>query len=403
MRMLSLTRELRPPVRAMAYLHWIFSLVGSLTSVFVHIYLYQRFGSVSLNVLTQTVFFVGCAAGFCGVGAYFGAKRIDLKRGYVLAILVYGASFLLLIGDVGEPIAYIFMLLNGFGFGIYWLTLHTFELTETRDVERDRYSSVISAGDQIVSMVGPALATALFFISGNVLNIGTYTLLFVVAPLASFCGFLFLRDIRSYIPEPIEWADVVHFATEKKNVIAQVYFFANSSSFSFSRLSIPIASLVFFGSEMAVGLWNTLFAAIAIVALLLLSRVRHSGNRLRFLAATSLVGAALAFFVAARYDMFAFMVYSLLNIVVKPLDRVSGHVIDLATMETLGRKERDFFPTMVLRDLALCIWRVIALLLFALIISFVGEGEVAVRLGFLAIAAAMVLQWIGGSLVYRGR
>ncbi|HEY9585681.1 MAG TPA: MFS transporter [Candidatus Paceibacterota bacterium] len=403
MRIATLMDGLRPPVRAMVFLHWIFSFVGTLTGVFVHIYLFQRFGSVSFNALAQAGFFVGCVIGFSGVGVLFSFWRLNMKNGYGAAIIVFGMSFFLLLGNVGEYRAFVFMLVNGFGFGLYWLTLHTFELTETQDEERDRYSSILSAGDQVINVAGPALATALFFISGDLLEWGSYTLLFVIAPLTCLLGFLFLGAIRAYRPLPIKVADVVHFLTEKKNVVAQVYFLSSSGNFAFTRVAIPIAALIFFGDEKHVGLWNTLFAIISIVAVLFLARVRHSGNRVRFLTITSLAGASIALFVAARYDLFAFLVFSLLSIVIKPLERISAHVIDLATMETLGRKGCDFFATMVLRDVALGFWRIVLLLSFAWFVGVAGEGETAVRVGFLCIALSTVLQCVGGRMVYHSK
>ena len=102
MRIATLMDGLRPPVRAMVFLHWIFSFVGTLTGVFVHIYLFQRFGSVSFNALAQAGFFVGCVIGFSGVGVLFSFWRLNMKNGYGAAIIVFGMSFFLLLGNVGE-------------------------------------------------------------------------------------------------------------------------------------------------------------------------------------------------------------------------------------------------------------------------------------------------------------
>lgn len=385
----------------MVYLHWVYGFVGAMTSVFVQIFLYQRFSSVSFNIVALAVYFIGCALGFSLIGALMAGWRVNMKWGYVWAFVVLCLSFLFLYGDVTKNDALLFSFCNGFGLGLYWVTLHTFELTETRDHERDYYSSVLSAGDQIIDLAAPAFATFLFYLSKDVFRIGSYTLLFAVSPLLYLLGIPLFRHIRTYRPSPIDKADVHHFFHDRKNRQAQLYLFAGSANFSFGRIVLPIAAIMFLGSETHVGLFNTVFAIISAIALLVLSHYRHSGNRLRFLFITAMATSAATLIFAARFDLMIFVLFSLAAVVLKPLLRVSSHVIDLETMETLGIKGRDFFPTMILRDAAFGVWRVLALLLLAVLITFVGEGESAVRLGLVLLAVATALLYPGAALLYR--
>ena len=53
------------------------------------------------------------------------------------------------------------------------------------------------------------------------------------------------------------------------------------------------------------------------------------------------------------------------------------------------------------RDTALGVWRIVSLLLFIALIHVFGEGEVAVRIGFLVLAVTMLLQYIGAKLIIR--
>ena len=114
-----------------------------------------------------------------------------------------------------------------------------------------------------------------------------------------------------------------------------------------------------------------------------------------------IAAAAIALFMALYYGFVAFLVFSLLALVINPLKRVSEHVIDLETMETLGREESDFFPTMVFRDAAFGVWRLIALTCFAFFIFTFGEGEVAVRFGFVLLALSALVIYLGATLLYR--
>lgn len=394
-------RALRPSVKAMVYLAWLYSFVSALTSIFVQIFLYQQFGSVTFNIVGMMLYFLGCAVGFSLVGAVASWLRLNIKWGYLAGFFALSASFLWLYGDTTRADALLFMLTNGFGLGVYWVTLHTFELTETLNAERDYYSSVLSAGDQVVDLIAPALATLLIVLSERVFHFGAYTLLFIIAPLCYLSGLPFLRHIRDYRPSPIDAGDVRHFLYDRKNRHAQVYLFAGSATFAFSRVVLPIAAIVFLGSETNVGIVTTVFAVISAVVLMYLAKRRHSGNRLNFLFVTSSLLAGFMFYFAFRFDLAAFMLFSLAAVIVKPLQRVSAHVIDLETMETLGRKGRDFFATMIFRDAALGVWRITALGLFAAVVATVGEGAPALRLGLVLLAAATLLTYFGAALLYR--
>lgn len=393
--------ELRPPVKAMLYLHWTYSTVGALTAMFVHIYLYQRFESVEFSAIAQAVNFFGLLLGFSAVGTIAAHFRMNIKWGYAWAFVALCASFFFLFGQVTKGDAMWYMFTNGFGLGLYWLTLHTFELTETKNHERDYYSSFLSAGDQVIELAAPALATVLFIISGDLLQLGSYTLLFAISPLIYLCGVPFVRRIGSYRPLPIDREDVRHFFGDKKNRLSQVYYLAGSGCLVFSRIGIPIASIFFFGSEKQVGLWNTFFAIISTFVVIVVSHHRNSGNRLRFLFITTLCSALAALLIGVWYTFAAFLIFALASIILKPLLRVSGHVIDLETMETLGRKEKDFFATMIFRDAAFGVWRILCLLLFALLVHLEGEGEFAVRMSFIGLAVSTLLLYYGATLLYR--
>ena len=388
-------------VKSMLYLHWIYSFVGILTGTFVQIYLYQRFESVTFNIIAQIIWFIGCALGFSLIGAIVSWCRWNIKWGYLWAFIFSALSFPILFGEVSTYSALIFMFINGIGLGLYWLTLHTFELTETRNHERDYYSSVLSAGDQIVSLCAPAFATLLFYLSEVVLHWDTFTLLFLVAPLIYISGIPFFRTIPAYRPRPIDWHDLRHFLSDRRNRHAQVYLFASSAHFGLISVALPIATFIMLGDAKEVGVYSTIFAVLSVFALLILSRYRHAGSRMQFLFWTSIASAFTTLVMVVRFDFAGFIVFSLLSVILNPLSRVSAHVIDLDTMETLAPKGKDFFPTMIFRDVAFGIWRVLALIAFLWLTRMVGEGETAVRVSFVAIAISSALLWVGARLIYQ--
>ncbi len=388
-------------VKSMLYLHWIYTFVGILTGMFVHIYLYQRFDSVTFNIIAQIMWYVGCALGFSLIGTIVSWYRLNIKWGYLWAFVITALGFPILFGNVGTYDALIFMFINGMGLGLYYLTLHTFELTETRNHERDFYSSVLSAGDQIVSLAAPACATLLFYLSEDVLQWDTFTLLFLVAPLIYLSGIPVFRTIPAYRPRPLDWSDVKHFVSDRRNRRAQVYLFASSAIFALTTVTLPIVTIMFLGGVKEVGIFSTIFAALSVIALLVLSRYRHTGRRMQFLFWTCIATAFTALILVVRFDFVGFIVFSLLSVILNPLVRVSAHVIDLDTMETLAPEGKDFFPTMILRDAAFGIWRVLALVAFFGLTQFVGEGDGAVRVSIATIAISSILLWVGARMIYQ--
>lgn len=396
-------QALRRPVKVMLYLHWIYSFSSSLTGMFVQIYLYQRFSSITFNIIGQMGYFLGCAIGFSVLGALFSRYHVNIKWVYVYAFIAFAVSFLFLIGAVTRADGLIFLFMNGLGLGLYWLTLHTFELTETFNVERDYYSSVLTAVEQFIELTAPAVATILFYVSEDVLHLPSFTLLFIIAPLVYLFGIPLFRHVANYYPSVVELSDFTHFVVDKKNRRAQLYLFANSVQFALGVVIVPITAIMFLGSEKHVGIFNTVFAVFAAVALMVLSKFRHSGSRLKFLFWTSVALFGVSLLPAFRFDFPTFIAFSLLSVIFMPLSRVSQHVIDLETMETFGRPGRDFYPTMILRDLAFGFWRVVILAAFALTVSLVGEGESVIRLAFFAVAVSYLLSWWGGVLMYKKR
>src|SRR5258708_2555166 len=147
---------LRPPVRSLVLLYGVYVFTGSLTWVFTQIFLYSRFSSISLNIVSTMLLYTGIMVGFCVFGYLASLWRLNIKYGFSISFLVLAASFVSFLFAATPAIAFVAVFLNGLGHGFFWLTIHTFELAETKDHERDFYSSLLSAGDQTLSLLGPA-------------------------------------------------------------------------------------------------------------------------------------------------------------------------------------------------------------------------------------------------------
>ncbi len=391
---------LRPPVKAMIYLFWIYVFAASFTGFFVQLFVYGKFHSIATNVIAMGVNFTGLMIGFCVVGWLYARLRINIKLGYVGSFILMATGFLFLYGDVSYRDAMLFMFVNGMGNGIYWLTIYTFELTETKNNEREFYSSMLSFGGLVVGLIAPLLGTLLLYLSEFIFH-QTFTLLFLVAPIFYLFGLPFIANISDYRPHPIRMRDVRHFFTDRRNQFLQVYMAGDSLSFACEASLIPVASLLLLKDAKNVGIYNSIFAVISALMLVFLTRFRNEGNRLSFLALTTLLLSFFAILPAVSFTLIVFVIFTLGSVIVKPLYRVSSHVIDLETMETLAHADSDFYPTMILRDLSLWVWRMVGCSLLLIVTMYVHGDIETIRLGFLLMVAAPMLTLLGAFLLYR--
>lgn len=391
---------LRPPVKAMVYLFWIYVFAASLTGLFVQLFVYGKFQSIATNVIAMGVNFTGLMIGFCVVGWLYALLHINIKLGYVGSFLLMAAGFLFLYGEVSYLDAMLFMFVNGVGNGIYWLTIHTFELTETKNNEREFYSSMLSFGGLVVGLVAPLVGTLLLYLSEFIFH-QTFTLLFLVAPIFYLFGLPFISNISDYRPRSMRMRDVRHFFKDRRNQFLQIYMAGDSLSFAWEAALIPVASLLLLQDAKNVGIFNSVFALISAATLVFLTRFRNEGNRLSFLALTTLLLSLFAILPALSFTLVFFVIYTLGSVVVKPLYRVSSHVIDLETMETLAHAESDFYPTMILRDLSLWLWRIAGCVMLLIVINHTKGDIATIRLGFLLIVLAPLITLLGAFLMYR--
>ena len=142
-------------------------------------------------------------------------------------------------------------------------------------------------------------------------------------------------------------------------------------------------------------------AFISAIVLVFITRFRNEDNRLSFLALTTLLLSLFAILPAMSFTLVAFVIFTLGSVIVKPLYRVSAHVIDLETMETLAHTESDFYPTMILRDLSLWLWRMIGCILLLFVIMYAKGDVVTIRSGFLLMVIAPMVTLLGAFLLYR--
>ena len=385
---------MRTQLRSLIFLFWVYSFVSRAVSAFSQIYIYQMFDSVRLNIIASMATFTGIMIGFSIYGVIAAQYRLNAKYGFMLSFIftALGLILLPLAGDVPEACGA--MTVRGIGAGFFWLTIHTYELMESRDHERDIYSTFLSAGDQIITLASPAFATLLIWLSHH-LGLGDYTLLFLATPPIFLLGLPSLGALKDYRPEPIARHDLVHFVADRRNQAAEIYLLGGAASHILSQTLIPLAAITVLGSALNVGGFNTVFAIAGALALLAVGSRRRPENRLLILGLSSIVLIALNLMLGYSLTLTTLIVYTIGISVTQPISRVSQHVIDLKTMDGMAHSASDFYPAMILRDVALWVWRMAAAGLLLAFAGGVGTGREAISLGMYLIAGAIVVTYAG--------
>jgi hypothetical protein len=391
-------RSLRSSLQSLIYLFWIYSFVSRAISVFSQLYIFELFDSVQLNIVAAMANFTGVMIGFCIYGAIAARYGLNVKHGFFYSFLLTALGIVLLpLADTASW-ACVTVMIRGIGLGLFWLTLHTYELSETRDLERDVYSTFLSAGDQILIFASPACATFLIWLSHR-LSIGDYTLLFIATPAVFLLGAPSLGALKDYRPAPIKWRDLVHFFSDRRNQAAQIYLMGGSAAHILQHAVIPLATVVLLGNALNVGGFNTIFGIVGAIALLVVGSRRRPENRLFILGVTSIILVAFNLTLGVSLSVATLVVYAIGVSIAQPIMLVSQHVIDLKTMDGMGRADSDFYPTMIMRDVSIWVWRMTGALA---LLAFAGEaktGQEAISIGMVLIAVSIAISYAGARIL----
>ncbi len=391
-------RELRTPIRSLLYLYFIYEFTSMLTVIFMQIAVFKMFSDISTNIIGVMLSFTGAMIGFCVFGYIVSHYRLDAKQGFYYSFISFSGGLLILSQASTETLAYLALFIYGLGSGFFWLTVHTYELTETKDEERDFYSSVLSSGTKLISILSPLCATALLWISTSVLQIGSFTLLFTITPFIYLLGLFCFKGLQTYRPVRIDLADFRHFFSEKRNLLAQIYIGAGGSQHILGHILMPLILLYILGTELNVSIYSTLAGGFTIILVLILGQYRNKGNRIFLFGISALGISLLGILLGFHLSLPALIIFTIGTTILHPIMEVSDHVISLQTMESIGREGRDFYATMILRDFSLWVWRMVAGVLLLWVASILPTKE-TLSVGIYILSAVVVLTFIGAKLL----
>jgi len=398
-------KQLSKEKKAMLALFWVYEFVNTTVGIFIGAFVFLRTGSLGLLALFVLIQLTATGFAFSGYGYLMAKYGYSMKWNYLRSFAVYFVSFIWLALTPHTTLyLFVFGFLNGAGIGLFWLGNHTYELlyTNNENGDRDFYSSMVQAGTQVISIVGPLFGIFLIFLSEIVFKMETLSLLFWVVPLLYLISLPFLFNLPHFIPEPITKKEIKSFFRNHVSKKIRWYYLLAGEG-EIRTVVVSIFAITALKTFFNIGFWQTILGVFSFFIIMLLSNIRYKGNRLRIMA-YAIFGflVAFLFLIFSNTSFYFYMIFSLIMIVFKPMYRVSQHTLDLLSMDFLACGRSSFYSGLLYREIILYIGRFVALSLLMFIGFIMKDDIVSAQIGVIVSSMVLILNWFVARSMTRG-
>jgi len=360
-------RELPLSNRSMVYLMWVYWVGNIVSGIFINIYVYKINNSINDAILYNAIFYTSALVWFSVLWQIMWLLWKDIKSMYSISYALFIASFITIFLLKDTLLwAYLFWVLYAFWNGSFWNAVHTQELNNIEDKNRDFYSSSISAGDNINAIIIPSIVALIFYIS-SIIKFDWYVVIFFILPVIYTASFFLIKNIASYVPQKIHRSDIKNFFNLKKYKYWHLYFFVCWIIVSLYSVLIPIISIILLKNETNIWAFQWILTIISTSIVIHLSHKRNEKKRFLYLFIPSILFFLIYIMFSYFFSLTSFIVYSVLWLMLNPIFRVSQHVYDLSLMDNIKTGNSDFYPAMILREYILWIWRFLWLVLLYIV------------------------------------
>ncbi len=356
------------------YLHsFLFRLGIKLVAIFLPLYILE----LGYSIETVILFFMAYYGAYVFSSLFSAeiASRFGYKHTALLAspfILVFYLGIRMLEG--GSLLIYPMAVFGGFAFNLYWIGINSELAVSSHSKDREKEAGFFFSMPSLASILSP-------LIGGLILTVFSFQTLFLVTALivgCSFIPFLFSsehRDGMDYsIIEFIEKAELKDFAT----------FIVKGVNSIAKKVLWPLYLAVVIQGSVNIGGAGSFLSLGSAVTSVMIGKVLNEGNRTRIIAIGTLVASAS---------------YVLMSLVTKPstafmVSAINGLsytaiLIPIYSKAMDHSEKSDVIEYFALREVALAVGRVSALVLLLAVISFLPQA-VAFRYGFLFFAVVVI-------------
>lgn len=177
----------------------------------------------------------------------------------------------------------------------------------------------------------------------------------------------------------------------KKYKYWQLYMLFSGIYQTFLLVTAPIIAIILLNSEINIWIFEWIISIISTLLIVLLSTKRNNKNREKYMIITAFLLLLNLIIFVFNFNVFWYIFFSLIMLILQPLYRVSQHVFDLSLMDSIKIKSSDFYPAMLFRDITLTIWRLWVILLMSLLVISWIETEVILKIWLIWAGLASIL------------
>lgn len=353
--------------KSMVYLMWIYWIWSIVTWFFINIYIFKLNNSFEEAITYNIIYFTSTLLWFSFIWWIMSIFQKDIKNMYYISYFLFIISFIeLFIFNQNLVWIYLFWILYGIWNWAFRNAVHTQELNNIENKNRDFYSSSISVWNNVISIVNPLLIASIFYLA-YLFKFDWYLILFSILPLIYLVSFKFIKNIDSYIPNKIKLDDFKNFFNLKKYKYWHLYFMFGWILFWIYVVIIPIINITLLKSEINIWLYQSFLTIVSTFLVIHLSIKRKEQNRFKYFGIFSLLLFVNYIFLWTFLNLINFIIFSFIWLLLSPLYRTSEHVYDLHLMDNIKTGNSDFYPAMIMREIILWIWRITALLVLLFI------------------------------------
>lgn len=349
--------------RHMIFIYWLYCSLQIILDTFVTTLVLIKTQAVSSLILYLVFNFTGAFLGFVGLGLVTSRLKWSVHWNFIRAFALYFLSVIIItIAPYTAFYFYIFAFLSGIALGLFWMTIHSYEINFTANCDRDLYSSVLNGGAQFVGILTPFIATASFFLCDRVFVIPTFSIIFVFFLAITVAAIPFIIGLPQCEVGAVDIKkDTAAFARIDNSSLLAAYYFFTESPFLVKNIVVPFIGLMLLKNVINIGIYETIFAVFSALLVFALSNYRGAHNRIRLMS-IALCGIVLAnaFLFFADLGIILYIFFSIILVIVRPMYRISQHTIDLHSIDIVSKK-LGFFPALLVRETLIWLGRMFML------------------------------------------
>ncbi|MFC4402702.1 MFS transporter [Gracilibacillus xinjiangensis] len=367
--------------------HAIFQFGGSLSIIFVNLYLWRLTNSIWVNGMYNLVAILAQAATTFLIGKM--SKRKGRTTIYRYGIFMTALFYLLIVIVQDEIVThfYWFALLRGIAQGLYWVAYFTIVHEVSSNTNRHRYLGWNQVVMGTSNLVAPALAGAIigFFtgLTGYMIVFSIAFLMFFVCTIGSF------RIKKESIRHRNYYMKYLPLITKRKKAFKNALFGWFVIGFPQGILMYvpPILIYSIFENEGIVGYLNASFLAVSIIVSFIFSRFANIEHTKRYLWIAAIGFVLSGTFLTWEIATWSVVIFMITQNMFKPLQANAYAAYYFQWIDRIPLKSEFRVESVVLRETIINMGRGLGIICFMLFADGIDTGTVAY-----VIVGAMVIQ-----------